>query len=104
MFFYLIFKAIVITIDRPISSIRYSTMRYKFKFPTPANFPNVTKELQEILTNPAHSWDELRWLRNQTSMKIVVKGVLRPEDARNAVRCGADAIIVSNHGGRYVNN
>lgn len=45
-------------------------------------------------------WDELRWLRENTSRPIVVKGIAHPDDARIATECGAQAIVVSNHGGR----
>jgi lactate 2-monooxygenase len=53
-------------------------------------------------TNPSLSWDDLRWLREQTDMPIVLKGILHPEDARRAEQEGADGVIVSNHGGRQV--
>jgi isopentenyl diphosphate isomerase/L-lactate dehydrogenase-like FMN-dependent dehydrogenase len=50
----------------------------------------------------APSWDELRWIRDNWGGKLVIKGVLRPQDAEEAVRVGADAIVVSNHGGKGV--
>ena len=55
-----------------------------------------------IYSNPALSWDKLRWLRTQTRLPILVKGILRAEDALQARDCGANGIIVSNHGGRQV--
>lgn len=48
------------------------------------------------------TWDDLTWLRNQWSGKLVVKGILGPDDARRAVDRGADGIVVSNHGGRQL--
>jgi len=45
---------------------------------------------------------DLEWVRKQWPRKFVVKGVLDPEDARIAVELGADAIVVSNHGGRQL--
>jgi isopentenyl diphosphate isomerase/L-lactate dehydrogenase-like FMN-dependent dehydrogenase len=48
------------------------------------------------------TWDDLDWLRAQTSLKLLVKGVLTAEDAQEAVRRGVDGIVVSNHGGRQV--
>jgi lactate 2-monooxygenase len=48
------------------------------------------------------TWDDLEWLRAQTSLKLLVKGVLTAEDAAEAVRRGVDGIVVSNHGGRQV--
>jgi lactate 2-monooxygenase len=52
--------------------------------------------------NPRVTWADLEWLRGQTSMPIVLKGVLHAEDARRAVEAGMDGLIVSNHGGRQV--
>jgi isopentenyl diphosphate isomerase/L-lactate dehydrogenase-like FMN-dependent dehydrogenase len=48
------------------------------------------------------TWDDLDWLRAQTTLPILVKGVLTAEDAQEAVRHGVDGLIVSNHGGRQV--
>jgi isopentenyl diphosphate isomerase/L-lactate dehydrogenase-like FMN-dependent dehydrogenase len=53
-------------------------------------------------SNPSVTWDDLAWLREQTELPIVLKGILHPEDARRAVQCGAAGLIVSNHGGRQV--
>lgn len=55
-----------------------------------------------VLSNPALSWDDLGWLREQTSLPIVVKGIQHPDDAREAARRDLDGIVVSNHGGRQV--
>jgi isopentenyl diphosphate isomerase/L-lactate dehydrogenase-like FMN-dependent dehydrogenase len=53
-------------------------------------------------SNLALTWYDLAWLREQTSLPILVKGVLTAEDARLAVEHGVDGIVVSNHGGRQV--
>ncbi|HEV2397689.1 MAG TPA: lactate 2-monooxygenase [Candidatus Sulfotelmatobacter sp.] len=55
-----------------------------------------------IFSNTALSWKDLAWLRAQTKLPILLKGILHPDDARLALDHGADAIIVSNHGGRQV--
>jgi lactate 2-monooxygenase len=52
--------------------------------------------------NPSVTWADLAWLRDQTRLPIVLKGILHPEDARRAVHEGVDGLIVSNHGGRQV--
>ncbi|HLT69404.1 MAG TPA: alpha-hydroxy-acid oxidizing protein, partial [Acidimicrobiales bacterium] len=52
--------------------------------------------------NPRLTWDDLAWLRERTSLPIVLKGVLHPDDARAAADTGVDGIVVSNHGGRQV--
>jgi lactate 2-monooxygenase len=55
-----------------------------------------------IYSNPALSWDKVVWLRGQTRLPILIKGILRADDAQQAAACGADGIIISNHGGRQV--
>lgn len=52
--------------------------------------------------DPSIAWKDLEWLRGIWPGKIVIKGVLDPVDAREAVRCGVDGIVVSNHGGRQL--
>ncbi|HVU77534.1 MAG TPA: alpha-hydroxy-acid oxidizing protein [Gaiellaceae bacterium] len=56
-----------------------------------ATFPNI-----------GLTWDDLDWLRGQTSLPLLVKGVLTADDARQALAHGIDGVIVSNHGGRQV--
>src|SRR3954447_23426500 len=55
-----------------------------------------------VFSNPTVTWDDLAWLRAQTELPIVLKGVLHPDDARRGLECGVDGILVSNHGGRQV--
>jgi lactate 2-monooxygenase len=52
--------------------------------------------------NPRVTWADLAWLREQTTLPIVLKGILHADDARLALDAGVDALIVSNHGGRQV--
>jgi lactate 2-monooxygenase len=52
--------------------------------------------------NPTVTWGDLGWLREQTRLPIVLKGILHAEDAQRAVEAGVDGLIVSNHGGRQV--
>jgi lactate 2-monooxygenase len=53
-------------------------------------------------SKPSLSWDDVAFLREQTSLPLLLKGVLHPDDARRAVDHGVDGVIVSNHGGRQV--
>lgn len=55
-----------------------------------------------IFSDPTVTWDELAFLRETTSLPIVLKGILHPDDARRAMRADVDGIVVSNHGGRQV--
>ncbi|MDR2155101.1 MAG: alpha-hydroxy-acid oxidizing protein [Burkholderiaceae bacterium] len=52
--------------------------------------------------DPRLSWDDVQWIKRRWGGKIIVKGIMEPEDARLAVESGADALIVSNHGGRQL--
>lgn len=56
----------------------------------------------DIYSNPRLSWDHIETLRGRTSLPVVLKGVLHPDDARRAFDLGVDGIVVSNHGGRQV--
>ncbi len=52
--------------------------------------------------DPSISWKDLEWIREFWTGPMVIKGIVDPEDARDAVRFGADGIVVSNHGGRQL--
>jgi L-lactate dehydrogenase (cytochrome) len=52
--------------------------------------------------DPSISWKDLEWIRAFWDGPMIIKGILDPEDARDAVRFGADGIVVSNHGGRQL--
>jgi lactate 2-monooxygenase len=58
----------------------------------------------DIYSNPGLSWDHLATLRGRTTMPILLKGVLHPDDAARAFEAGVDGIVVSNHGGRQVDH
>lgn len=52
--------------------------------------------------DPSLSWDDLEWIKKRWGGKIILKGIMDAQDARRAVDAGADALIVSNHGGRQL--
>lgn len=52
--------------------------------------------------DPALSWNDVEWIKKRWGGKLIIKGVLDPEDARLAANSGADALVVSNHGGRQL--
>ncbi|WP_312234382.1 alpha-hydroxy-acid oxidizing protein, partial [Stutzerimonas nitrititolerans] len=52
--------------------------------------------------DPCVTWDDIRWLRQQWPGRLVLKGILEPDDALQALDCGADGIVLSNHGGRQL--
>ena len=62
---------------------------------------NVSAWISEQF-DPSVTWQDVAWVRSQWPGKLVLKGVLDPDDARHALDSGADAIVVSNHGGRQL--
>jgi L-lactate dehydrogenase (cytochrome) len=52
--------------------------------------------------DPALSWNDVEWIKRLWGGKLILKGVMDADDARHAVDCGADALVVSNHGGRQL--
>jgi L-lactate dehydrogenase (cytochrome) len=54
--------------------------------------------------DPSVTWDDVAWMRERWNGRFIVKGILDPEDARRAVDCGVDGIVVSNHGGRQLDS
>ena len=90
------FRALMWTVDVPALGRRHRDTRTGFALPVgPAGTP------QEF--EPNLSWDDLAWIRAQApTLPVIVKGILRGDDARAAIDHGADAIVVSNHGGRQL--
>ena len=79
--------------------------------PTYAHYPpqfrrKITREAMNDALKLADdiTWDEVAALRRRWKGNLVIKGILRPQDARRAVACGADAIVVSNHGARNLDS
>lgn len=64
----------------------------------------LTSLTQWITTqfDPTMTWDDVAWIRDLWPGKLILKGILDPDDARQALRTGADALVVSNHGGRQL--
>ncbi|NMG18950.1 alpha-hydroxy-acid oxidizing protein, partial [Brasilonema bromeliae SPC951] len=112
------YKALCITVDTPILGRRERDKRNEFALPTGmelANFTNLsglniphqegesglfTYVAQQL--NSAVTWDDLEWFQSLCPLPLVLKGILRGDDAVRAVECGVRAIIVSNHGGRQL--
>src|SRR4051794_593725 len=69
-----------------------------------ARTPDAFKEWVDAQFDPSVTWDDIAWVRDQWPGRLVVKGVLDPEDARRAVDVGVDGIVVSNHGGRQLDS
>jgi L-lactate dehydrogenase (cytochrome) len=67
-----------------------------------AKSPAQFREFVDSQFDPSVTWEDIAWVREHWGGRLVVKGVLDPEDARRAVAAGVDGIVVSNHGGRQL--
>ena len=76
--------------------------RERLDAPPEENEGSAVMEFIDVFGDPSLTWDDLANLRAETDLPLIVKGVLHPDDAARAVECGADGVIVSNHGGRQV--
>jgi isopentenyl diphosphate isomerase/L-lactate dehydrogenase-like FMN-dependent dehydrogenase len=70
--------------------------------PPEQGLPAAVRHFLAVVSNAALTWNDLAWLREQTRLPILLKGILHPDDARRAAKSGIEGIIVSNHGGRQV--
>jgi 4-hydroxymandelate oxidase len=112
------YRALVLTVDAPRFGRRYADMRRRFTLPdglTLANFANAgladmgascggsaLNAYVAKLFDASLTWKDLEWLRGITQLPILVKGILRPDDALLSLDHGASGVIVSNHGGRQL--
>ncbi len=69
-----------------------------------ASTPDAFKEWVDAQFDPSVTWDDIAWVREHWGGRLLVKGVLDPQDARRAVEAGVDGIVVSNHGGRQLDS
>jgi len=108
------YRAVVVTVD--LGEWKDADRRNRFALPREmllkhlrdvgfADFDESTTYEELVAFNSTawdqtFSWDFFDWLRSITKLPLVIKGVLRPEDARRAVEIGLDGVVVSNHGGR----
>lgn len=110
-------QAIVLTVDAPVWGTREKDVRNGFQLKAglavenvvPAgkgDFPKVEGSglaaYVNTLFDGSLSFKDLEWLCANTKLPVVVKGVCHPQDAVESARCGAKAVIVSNHGGRQL--
>jgi 4-hydroxymandelate oxidase len=113
------YTALCLTVDTPMAGLRERDARNHFRIPehlTLANFGGLREivhgggegsSLAAYINSqwdPSLTWADVEWLREVARLPIVIKGVLAPSDAREAVRHGAAAVIVSNHGGRQLDH
>ena len=111
-------RAIVLTVDAPILGRRERDLRNRFHLPDGVRLANVpssgsvpmpTGHGESGLANhfasgidPGLTWRDVEWLRSLTKLPLLIKGIVRGDDAARAVDHGAAGVIVSNHGGRQL--
>jgi 4-hydroxymandelate oxidase len=111
-------RAIVLTVDAPLLGRRERDVRNRFCLPPGLRVENMTaaghaevggRDRESGLAayvaeklDPSLEWRDVAWLRSMTTLPLVVKGLVRADDAVRAIDAGAAAVIVSNHGGRQL--
>jgi 4-hydroxymandelate oxidase len=107
------YRAIVVTVDAPVT-LRNQEQRAGFRLPPgiepvnlrgaqpppPPQFASHESEVFKGLLAGAPTWADIATLRAQTKLPMLLKGIMTAADALRAIEVGADAVIVSNHGGR----
>jgi len=102
-------RALCVTADYPVTGVRNREDRSRFVLPPGIDLPNLKgveantqSQTSEVLVPHADNftWKDVEWLRSVFHGPVLLKGVLNPDDADEAVKSGASGIIVSNHGGR----
>lgn len=111
-------RALVLTVDAPLLGRRERDVRNRFALPAGLEVANLHAHgyarmpaaradsglaayFAELL-DPSLTWEAIAWLRSITRLPVLVKGIVRPDDAVRAVEHGAAGIVVSNHGGRQL--
>jgi isopentenyl diphosphate isomerase/L-lactate dehydrogenase-like FMN-dependent dehydrogenase len=92
------YSALVLTVDMPYVGRRERDLRLGFQPVADLPYAHL------FATTPALTWRDLEWIRSETGLPLVIKGILTREDAVLAVEHGADAVWVSNHGGRQLDH
>lgn len=100
------YEALVLTVDFPVAGWRERDRRTGFRVEhpvaiNPGGTPLTTEELF-AMHDPTLTWDDVADFAEAAGMPLLLKGILRPDDAARAVDAGAAGIVVSNHGGRQL--
>ncbi|VDM61190.1 unnamed protein product [Angiostrongylus costaricensis] len=101
------YKAIVLTVDTPVLGRRLIDARNGFTLPDGLNTKVGESGFMHYVSSQIDStldWSVVDWLLRTTRLPVLVKGIMRGDDADEAVRRGVQGIIVSNHGGRQIDS
>ncbi|MDA0815732.1 MAG: alpha-hydroxy acid oxidase [Chloroflexi bacterium] len=111
------YDGVVVTLDAPLLGRRERDARNRFTLPEGLTAANLAGPLARIgsdgtdsglfqffasVLDPGLTWDDVEWLVSLTNLPVLVKGVVRGDDAERAVEHGVAGVIVSNHGGRQL--
>jgi len=104
------YGAIVVTADVPVLGRRERDLRHPFVLPEGIQAVHLTVEprvaagspLNTLITEGSLDWEDLAWIRAASPLPMLIKGVVRADDAKRAMDEGVDGIWVSNHGGRQL--
>lgn len=106
------YQALVLTVDAPVHGARDRERRAGYQLPPHIRAVNLGGQKKPLDLQPGQSalfdglmpraatWREIDWLRAESALPLLLKGVTHPDDAREAMARGVDGLIVSNHGGR----
>jgi len=112
------FQALVLTVDAQVWGRREADVRNGFKLPDGLTVVNLAEHAKAAfpggvsgsglaayvaqMLDASLTWDDLGWLRSQTKLPVLVKGIVSGDDAGLAIQHGAAGVVVSNHGGRQL--
>jgi 4-hydroxymandelate oxidase len=107
------YRAVCVTLDSQWPPKRERNIRNNYKRTRGANYPKTdsaeapkagrTRRAGEG-ADPAATWNDLEWIKSATDLPVVAKGIMTGEDVELCAEVGADAVIISNHGGRHLDN
>jgi len=92
---------VINALPRPAWWINFLTTP-SIEFASMKNWEGTVGELLDYMFDPTMTWEDLKWIRKQWDGTLTVKGIQNLDDAKMAAKLGADAILLSNHGGRQL--
>jgi 4-hydroxymandelate oxidase len=104
------YKAVVVTLDSQWPPKRERNIRNNYRRTRGVNYPAAGTDTPRPAgragegSDPAATWQDLEWIKKAAGLPVVAKGVMTGEDVELCAEVGADGVIVSNHGGRHLDN
>lgn len=108
-------RAVMVTVDAPVNGLRNQEQRAGFRLPEGIEAVNIKgmpgpvlradpgqSPVFQGLLDAAPTWKDVEWLRSQTRLPLLLKGIMSRHDARRAIETGMDGLVISNHGGRVL--